>query len=334
MIRRQAPRLGRLEKISDKDLMTLTLEDVERTVEDEFVDEKTESIDEILAELNELVGLNEIKSDVRTLINFIKVGKMKAEKGMEPEALTLHSLFLGPPGTGKTTVARLIGRTFKSLGILPSGHVVEVTRTDLVGDVIGSTAIKTKRLLDSAMHGILFIDEAYMLKPEGIRNDFGQEAMDTILKRMDDDRDKFVVIMAGYPDEMNRLVISNPGLKSRFTRYFQFNDYMPEELNRIFLRFCQKHEINLEAEAEKLVARYLEDQYDQRDRSFGNGRMVRNFYEEIIRAQSDRIANSTGEITSEMLTTFTVADIRKAMDGSASGKPGPAGTNRSGQGRN
>jgi len=334
MIRRQAVRLGQLKKISDKDLMTFTLEDVERTVEDEFVDEKIESLDEILAELNELVGLKEIKADVRTLINFIKVEKMKAEKGMKPEALTLHSLFMGPPGTGKTTVARLIGRIFKSLGILPSGHVVEVTRTDLVGEFIGHTAPKTEKVLDAAMHGILFIDEAYMLKPEGIQNDFGQEAVDTILKRMDDDRDKFVVIMAGYPDEMDRLIRSNPGLKSRFKRYFHFNDYLPEDLVKIFLRFCDKHEIKLEKETEPLITSYLKDQYSMRDRTFGNGRMVRNFYEEIVRAQSDRIAGSTGEITSEMLTTFTVADIRNAMDGSTSGKPGPTGTNRSGQGRN
>ena len=331
MIRHQAFRLGEMKKISDKDLMTITLEDVEKTVQDEFVDEKIETVEEIMAELNQLVGMKRIKADVKTLINFIKVEKMKADKGMKSQPITLHSVFHGPPGTGKTTVARFMGRVYKSLGILPSGHVVEVGRADLVGGYVGQTADKTDKVVDTALHGILFVDEAYMLKPEGGGNDFGQEALDQILKRMEDDRDKLVVIMAGYRDEMDRLIRSNPGLKSRFNRYFDFKDFKPKELYDIFQVFCGKHEIKLEKEADKLIREHLENEFNRRDKSFGNGRMVRNFYEKLIQAQSDRIANSTDEITTEILTTLTLEDVLKVTESEIDGHPDPAGAGRSGQ---
>jgi len=333
MMRHQAVRLGKLDKISDNELMTLTLDDVEKAVSDEFMDEKMESVDEILAELNQLVGMKKIKEDVKTLINFIKVEKIKAEKGMKSQSIALHSVFHGPPGTGKTTVARLMGRVYKSLGVLPSGHVVEVGRADLVAGWIGQTADKTDKVVDAAMHGILFVDEAYMLKPEGIGNDFGQEAIDQILKRMEDDRNNLVVIMAGYPDEMDRLIESNPGLKSRFNRYFDFKDYSPQELYQIFMVFCGKHEITLEKETDQLIWRYLEKEFNNRDRTFGNGRMVRNFYEKLIQAQSDRIANSAEEITVEMLTTLKLEDVLKVTETLSGGNTGPSGSSKGGQGR-
>ncbi len=185
--------------------------------------------------------------------------------------------------------------------------------------------------MDTALHGILFIDEAYMLKPVGIGNDFGQEALDQILKRMEDDRDKLVVIMAGYPDEMDRLIKSNPGLKSRFNRYFDFNDFKPKELYQIFLVFCGKHEIKLEKEADQRIRDYLDDAYHRRDRSFGNGRMVRNFYEKLIQAQSDRIANSTEEITFEMLTTLTLQDVLNVTGSTDESHSSSTGAGRSGR---
>jgi len=314
MLRRQAVRLGAKDKITDKELMTFTLADVEKTVQDEFVDERRESLEDILAELNQLVGLKKIKADVKRLINYIKVEKIKSEKGMKSQPITLHSVFYGPPGTGKTTVARLMGRIYKSIGILPSGHVVEVSRADLVGEYVGHTDDKTVKKLDAAMHGILFIDEAYMLKPKGLQNDFGQEAIDTILKRMEDDRDKFVVIMAGYPDEMEHLIKSNPGLKSRFNRYFNFTDFSPDQLYEIFLRFCGKREMKVEEDADRRIREYLSGAFNRRDRSFGNGRMVRNFYEKLIQAQADRIAGANGEITVEMLTTLTLEDVEKVTN--------------------
>ncbi len=334
MMRHQAVRLGKLDKISDNELMTLTLDDVEKAVQDEFMDEKMESVEEILAELNQLVGMKKIKEDVRTLTNFIKVEKIKAEKGMKSQSITLHSVFHGPPGTGKTTVARLMGRVYKSLGILQSGHVIEVSRSDLVGTHVGFTAEKTDNVVDLALNGILFVDEAYTLKPEGSGNDFGQEAIDQILKRMEDDRNNLVVIVAGYPDEMDRLIESNPGLKSRFNRYFDFNDYSPKELFQIFMVFCGKHEITLEKESYQLIRQYLENEFNNRDRTFGNGRMVRNFYEKLIQAQSDRIANTTEEITVEMLTTLKIEDVLKVTEIDDGGSRGPSGSSKGGQSSN
>lgn len=309
IVRLQSSRLAEMETISDADLATLTLEDVELAIGKEFVEEVTESVEEILKELNELTGLSSIKQDILNLINFLKVEKMRREQGLATQPLSLHSVFMGPPGTGKTTVARLIGRIYKSLGLLPKGHVVEVSRNDLVGEYIGQTGPKTQQVIDSAMHGVLFVDEAYALNPPGNSgNDFGREALETLLIRMENDRDKFVVILAGYTDEMKALIETNPGLKHRFNRYFSFTDYQPDELFEIFETMCRKRKMELEPEAETALIGFFIDAFEGKDKHFGNARFVRNLLENIVRAQSERLAKMP-DIPQDALQTITLEDV-------------------------
>lgn len=313
IVRLQSSRLAEMDTIADADLATITLADVEHAIGNEFVEEVTESVDEILKELNELTGLSNIKQDILNLINFLKVEKMRREQGLVTQPLSLHAVFLGPPGTGKTTVARLIGRIYKSLGLLPKGHVVEVSRNDLVGEYIGQTGPKTQQVIDSAMHGVLFIDEAYALNPPGNSgNDFGREALETLLIRMENDRDKFVVILAGYTDEMKALIETNPGLKHRFNRYFTFTDYQPDELFEIFETLCHKRKMELEPEAESALIDFFIDAFESKDKHFGNARFVRNLLENIVRAQSERLARMP-DIPQDALQIITLNDVEAVV---------------------
>lgn len=313
VVRLQSGRLAMQPDITDDDLITFTEADITEAVKDEFADEKQETLEDVLKELNQLTGLENVKKDVSTLINYIKIEKMRREKGMASNPVSLHTVFYGPPGTGKTTVARMLGRIFKAMGILSKGHVVEVSRADLVGQYIGHTAPKTIKVIDSAIHGILFIDEAYMLTPSDSSNDFGQEAVDTILKRMEDDRGKLVVIVAGYTEEMRHFIESNPGLKSRFNRNFYFNDYTPAELKQIFAGMCKSNHFVASEEVINLVEDYFQDCYDSKDQNFGNGRMVRNYFEKLIQVHSDRIA-LLPELEESSLCTFEKEDAVRAMD--------------------
>jgi SpoVK/Ycf46/Vps4 family AAA+-type ATPase len=313
IVRLQSSRLAEMDEITDADLVTLTLYDVEKAVSDEFVEEVVESVEDILKELNELTGLNNIKEDIKNLISFLKVEKLRREQGLTTQPLSLHAVFLGPPGTGKTTVARLIGRIYKSLGILPKGHVVEVSRNDLVGEYIGQTGPKTEQVIDSAMHGVLFVDEAYSLNPAGNSgNDFGREAMETLLIRMENDRDKFVVILAGYTDEMKALIETNPGLKHRFNRYFSFTDYQPDELFEIFESMCRKRNMELDPEAEAALIGFFIDAYESKDKHFGNARFVRNVLENVLRAQSERLAKMP-DIPHDALQIITLEDVESVI---------------------
>ena len=261
------------------------------------------TIEEKLQELDNLIGLNHLKDEVRQYINFLKIQKLREKQGLSPVPITLHSVFCGSPGTGKTTVARLMGQIYQQLGILKQGHLVETDRSGMVAGYVGQTAQRVDELVQSALDGVLFIDEAYTLKPIDPGNDFGQEAIDTLLKRMEDYRDRLVIIVAGYGDEMTRFINSNPGLKSRFSRYFHFEDYTPQELLSIFDAFCDQHRYTLTDATEEALLTQFKQLYDQRDKSFGNGRLVRNMFEKTIEKQANRL------VTVSDLTACTMQEI-------------------------
>jgi type VII secretion ATPase EccA len=263
-------------------------------------------------ELDNLIGLDEVKKEVRSLANFVKLQKQRKDQGLKIPKLSYHLVFTGSPGTGKTTVARIVARIYKDLGILKKGHTVETDRSGLVGQYVGQTAPKTNQIVDSAMNGVLFIDEAYALVPEHSTQDYGQEAISTLLKRMEDNRDSLVVIIAGYSNEMQRFIDSNPGLQSRFTRYINFPDYTAEELVRIFYMYMKKNEYTLSKEADAMLREKLEYAVAHKDRNFGNARYVRNIFEKTIEQQANRLAKQTG-LSKEQLTELTSEDLEYAF---------------------
>jgi SpoVK/Ycf46/Vps4 family AAA+-type ATPase len=265
-------------------------------------------LEKTLAELQDLVGLANIKEEVQTLTNFLRVQKVRAERGLAQTSVSLHCVFCGPPGTGKTTVARLMGKIFRGLGFLKKGDLVETDRSGMVAGYVGQTAKKVDDLVNSALDGVLFIDEAYALVPEESGRDFGQEAIDILLKRMEDYRDRLVVIVAGYTDEMTTFIESNPGLESRFNRYFYFKDYTPEELLAIYEKMGEKSHFKLTAAAREKLHKLLENLYINRDRNFGNGRLIRNLFEKTIERQANRLA-VLSNFTDEVLTTIEPDDI-------------------------
>lgn len=269
--------------------------------------DKNESLDEVLNELNSLIGLNEVKKEINTLINFIKVQKAREQSGLKSSSLSYHIVFTGNPGTGKTTVARIVAKIYKHLGILTEGQLVETDRSGLVAEYVGQTAVKVNKTVNSALNGILFIDEAYSLVGEN-KDDFGKEAVATLIKRMEDDRDKLVLVLAGYTKEMTDFIDTNPGFKSRFNRYISFPDYTPSELFEILESKCNKLDYHLTEEAKTQLKSVFENAYSARDKSFGNGRFVRNIFEKALEQQANRIAKENS-LTKEILTTITGQDI-------------------------
>ena len=268
-----------------------------------------EKLEDLLSELDGYIGLEVIKEEVRSLINMVKVYKLRREHDLPTAELSLHMVFSGNPGTGKTMMARLMSRIYHSLGILSKGQLVEVDRSGLVAGYVGQTAIKTKKVIDKAMGGVLFIDEAYALNGKS-ENDFGQEAIDTILKAMEDHRDDLVVIVAGYTELMEDFVHSNPGLESRFNRFMFFPDYSVEEMMGIFDMRCKGSCYTLTEDARPLVRDYIaEESADQE--SFGNGRGVRNLFENIVVAQNNRLAK-LDSVTREQLMELTADDVLHA----------------------
>ena len=266
-----------------------------------------------MAELDELIGLDMVKKDVDSLVNLVKVRTMRKERGMKCPDMSFHLVFSGNPGTGKTTVARIVGKIYNALGILSKGHLVEVDRSGLVAGYVGQTAIKTQEVINKALGGALFIDEAYSLAPENADKDFGQEAIDTILKAMEDHRDDLVVIVAGYATLMPRFIDSNPGLKSRFNKYLYFEDYNGDQLYEIFQGRVKRNDYNLDEAAGQAVREHLEELYEDRDKNFGNARDVRNLFEKIVANQADRVAGLESP-TDEDIRTITTADLEGLMD--------------------
>ena len=307
LIRVQAIRLSALENPGNVELQTIALADIEEAVKDVFTDDKEETLEQIMGELSGMIGLANIKDEIVKLANYIKVEKLRKTRGLQTTPLVLHSLFLGAPGTGKTTVARILGRVYKSMGILAKGHVVEVGRADLVAQYVGQTAPKTDKVIDSAINGILFVDEAYMLTRGG-ENDFGQEAIDTLLKRMEDERDKLIVILAGYTGLMKKVVDSNPGLASRFTRSFTFSNYSVNELFEIYQYYCRKKGFSVAGEALPAIMDHFKKCPDRTSPSFGNARFVRNLFERTLQELSARLASVENPETLE-LTTITKEDF-------------------------
>ena len=259
--------------------------------------------DALMAELNELVGLDEVKKDIKNLVNLMKVRKLRQANDLPVPPMSLHMVFLGNPGTGKTTVARIVSGLYAAIGVLEKGQLVEVDRSGLVAGYVGQTALKTQEVIKKALGGVLFIDEAYSLASGG-ENDFGREAIETILKAMEDHRDELIVIVAGYTGPMEKFINSNPGLESRFNKYIFFPDYNGEQLMEMFRIRCKKNGYTLTEEADKAATEAFTELYENRGDNFGNGRDVRNCFEDMIVRQSNRVAQMENPTKDDLMTVL------------------------------
>jgi uncharacterized tellurite resistance protein B-like protein len=267
-----------------------------------------QQLEEALAELDELIGLEQIKHEVRTLTNYLKLQQRRGAAGLPGTEMSLHMVFTGNPGTGKTTVARILGKILGAMGVLQKGHLVETDRSGLVAEYMGQTGPKTQAKINEALDGVLFIDEAYSLALGEGQDTYGCEAIQTLLKRAEDDRQRLVVILAGYPNEMHLMLKSNPGLSSRFSRTLHFEDYSPIELARIFAWQCDKNHFKLSPGTRARLMLGLVELHRRRDRHFGNGRAARNLFEHAIRRMANRIADIR-ELSAEQLTRLESEDI-------------------------
>lgn len=285
-------------------------ENSQNSTEENMTQCPEESLEDLLAQLNSLIGLTGVKTEVNSLLNLLKIKKVREERGFKTLEVSKHLVFLGNPGTGKTTVARLLSKIYKQLGALEKGQLVEVDRAGLVAGYVGQTALKTKEKIDEAMGGILFIDEAYTLAKG--ENDFGQEAIDTILKAMEDNRDSFVVIVAGYPERMDHFMDSNPGLKSRFNKSILFEDYSEQELFSIFEFSCQKYGMKLRDDAQSALTAYLHSLCQNKPENFANGREMRNLFESACTNQANRLA-AYDKISDEALNEITIDDLPETI---------------------
>jgi hypothetical protein len=278
--------------------------------------ESEPTLEELLAELDGLCGLEQVKRDVKSLINLVKVRRLREEAGLPVPPMSLHLVFLGNPGTGKTTVARLLARLYHAIGVLPKGQLVEVDRSGLVAGFVGQTAQKTQEVIQKAIGGVLFIDEAYALVNQDNGNDFGREAIEVLLKNMEDHRKDLVVIVAGYSQLMEKFIHSNPGLESRFNKYFYFEDYDGAQLFTILQSMCVKNGYVLTPEGKALARRELMALYEDRDENFGNARDVRNLFEQAVARQSDRVARLEAP-TREQLMELRPEDLAEPGDASS-----------------
>ena len=281
------------------------------TAQEEKVEETPpENINDLKEELNELIGLTGVKREVNNLINIATIHSLRKQNGLKTVDMSLHMVFSGNPGTGKTTIARLMSRIYKSLGILSKGHLVEVDRSGLVAGYVGQTATKTAGVIEKALGGVLFIDEAYALNSKS-ENDFGQEAIDTLLKAMEDHRDDLVVIVAGYDGLMDEFIHSNPGLESRFNRFMHFDDYTVDEMLGILKLQLKKGQYTLCDEAMEAIKDYIEAA-NTNSISFGNARGIRNIFERLMVTQANRLAENTENLSAEDLMAITKDDVLAA----------------------
>jgi SpoVK/Ycf46/Vps4 family AAA+-type ATPase len=267
------------------------------------------SLQSLLGELNSLTGLASVKKDVNNLINLVKIRKIREEKGLKQPDMSLHMVFTGNPGTGKTTVARIVAEIYHKLGLLSKGQLIEVDRAALVAGYVGQTAIKTQEVIDTAMGGVLFIDEAYTLTSNKSGEDFGLEAIATLLKAMEDNRDDLIVIVAGYPDLMEEFLQSNPGLRSRFNKVILFEDYSSDELLEMLHMRCRKNGMTLSDTGDKYAKAFFEKRIAAKGKDFANGRDVRNFFEKAYANQSNRLA-TMDDLSNADLSELTLEDLK------------------------
>jgi stage V sporulation protein K len=272
-------------------------------------DQDQDEYREVLRELNDLIGLGTVKQEVEMLANLVRVQKMREAHGFNVPDMSLHLVFAGNPGTGKTTVARLLGRIYKGLGVLASGHVVEVDRRSLVAAYVGQTAIKTMEVISKSLDGVLFIDEAYSLARSSSDNNYGQEAIDTLLKAMEDNRERLVVVVAGYSEPMKEFIESNPGLQSRFNKYIHFPDYSVDELVTIWAKMAEHNEYVLTAEAKAEIVKILARERLESSENPANARLVRNIFEVAVQRQANRVA-LIAEPNADELQKIIVDDVK------------------------
>lgn len=285
-------------------------------------EEPKEPEEDPMETLDKLIGLDTIKADVKELTNFVKIQKTRKDAGLKSVPVSLHLVFTGNPGTGKTTVARIISKLYKNIGVLSKGQLVEIDRSGLVAGYVGQTAIKTQELIKKAMGGVLFIDEAYALSQKD--DAFGQEAIDTILKAMEDHRDDLVVIVAGYTEPMEKFINSNPGLKSRFNKYIEFPDYTIDELMEIFDMNCKKYDYVIEDDTKQHVKELISQRKLASNGNFANAREIRNLFEEIITNQASRIAGIE-DLKPEDMMKITNDDLfDKTGDADKKDEPAPS----------
>jgi hypothetical protein len=265
-------------------------------------------LDALLAKLHRLVGLQRVKEEVETLANLVRVRNLRKERGLPVPPLSLHMAFTGNPGTGKTTVGRLVAQIYRALGVLERGHLVETDRSGLVAGYVGQTALKVQEKVAEAMGGVLLIDEAYALSPDGSTNDFGREAVDTLVKAMEDHRDRFILIVAGYTAPMQRFLDSNPGLRSRFNRFIEFPDYSPEEMKLILERMAEEHGYRIGPQAMEFAGGIFARMHAERGENFANARDVRNAFEQAVARHANRVGPLQNP-SDELLSTLRTEDF-------------------------
>lgn len=294
----------------------LTVQGICKTPEE--LDEDKRTLHDLLEELNTLVGLEKVKNRVQDLIVYQKVQKMRREENLNSAKNTLHLAFTGNPGTGKTTVARIVGRIYKQIGLLSKGHFIEASRTDLIAGFQGQTALKVKKVIEQAKGGVLFIDEAYSITENDHSDSYGRECLTELTKALEDYREDLVVIVAGYTEPMNKFFESNPGLKSRFNMFIEFDDYSPNELDDILISMCKNNDYILAEEAKEKIHLYFKQQTASKDENFANGRLVRNLYDDLVMNHARRVINvaNPGSVELSMINAEDFTLILDDAEGS------------------